>query len=333
MKDLHNQKILLIAPTFFGYENQIVNSLRSKGATVSYFQENIDSTGILQKIVNKLPDALRDKERAKYFTTVLGREKLEDFNYVFCIRIDLFNDTILRFLKEKCKKAEFILYYWDSVKNMRNADVNSSYFDKVFTFDLNDYRARKEIGWRFRPLFFIDAFKNISAYKKKDIDLLFVASLSPSRAELYKQLEPFCANNDLKLYAYFYMKPYVWLANRYKVDSYKKLSHKLVHGTGIPLGDVCSLFQRSKVIVDCSSPSQSGLTMRTIECFGANRKILTTNTTLREYDIYNSKNHLIMNDFSESQILSFINDEDYYFPNQDLYKKYSIEGWIEDIFA
>ena len=128
------------------------------------------------------------------------------------------------------------------------------------------------------------------------------------------------------------MKPYVWFVNRRKVDSYKTLSHKLVHGNAIPTDYLCSLIQRSRVIVDCPSPSQSGLTMRTIECFGANKKMLTTNRTLFEYDFYNSNNHLIVEEFKDRDILTFIKDEKYIYPDQCLYYKYSLNGWIEDIF-
>ena len=185
----------------------------------------------------------------------------------------------------------------------------------------------------FKPLFFIDSFKKNSSNQVKDIDLCFIATLSPARANMFLWLNDFCKKNKLRLFVYFYIKPYVWFFNKNKKDEYKAVPQNILHGSGLSLEKVCKLFQRSKVIVDCPSPDQSGLTMRTIESFGANKKIVTTNKTIDSYDFFDSRNHLIFDANSEERLLSFIQNDSYSKPDSILYHKYSLQGWIEEIFS
>lgn len=332
MIHLNDKKILLIAPKFFGYENEIIRVLQHYGAEVSFIQENIDSTFFIQKVINKLPRFISDKMRTYHFISRLKRQDLRNFDYVFCIRIDLFNDNILSYLRIQCKHAKFILYFWDSVRNMRNAKKIATYFDNVFTFDKNDYFENRSLGWRFRPLFYIDKFKNIPSTTEKSIDLLFIATLSPARAKLYLWLRDFCKKNNLRLYTYFYVKPYVWFVNKNKNEAYKAFPSNILHGSGLSLDDVCEYFRKSKVIVDCSSPTQSGLTMRTIETFGANKKVITTNNAISSYDLYDPHNHLVLSSTEDERLLSFIQDKSFSEPDSKLYNKYSLQGWIEEIF-
>lgn len=333
MPDLLHKKVLLIAPAFFGYENEIIHTLESYGAEITYVQENIDSYGFIQKAVNKFPANIQQGIRTKHFIDIFRKLDLDIFDYVFCIRIDLFNDEILSFLKSKCKKAQFILYYWDSVRNMRNAVAKSAYFDSVYTFDLNDYEENRHRGWRFRPLFYLDRFSmDESVVTEKDLDIVFISSLSPLRAKMYLFLKDICKKHSLDMFVYFYVNPYEFLANKHKVSEYRRIDKSLIYGKGMPIDSVISYFRRAHIVIDCPSPTQTGLTMRTIECFGANKKMVTTNETIERYDFYNRNDHLLLRDFDEQALVDFIKSSEFVLPEKDLYNKYSLKGWIETLF-
>lgn len=332
MVEFEGKKILLIAPYFFGYEQVIKRELAERGGIVDYLQENIDSASFFQKMVNKLPEKEQSKIRATYFINLLKSYNLSEYDYVFGIRLDLFNKQILEYLKEKCKKAYFILYFWDSVSNMRNPGRIARYFDKVYTFDPFDYKQNKDKGWLFRPLFYTNEYAELQDTSEKDIDILMVASLSPSRANVYLLLKNYARKHGLKLVAYFYIKPYVYFVNMFKNSGYRKIVKNVIHSHGISTAEICKLLSRTKCVFDCASPTQTGLTMRTIECLGARKKIITTNDTVRNYDFYNNKNIKLFSEKDMDSVLDFINGGAYQKLSDDIYFKYSIKGWIEEIF-
>ena len=50
------------------------------------------------------------------------------------------------------------------------------------------------------------------------------------------------------------------------------------------------IFSDSRCILDAPQAGQVGLTIRTIECLGAKRKLVTTNSDIKNYDFYNENN-------------------------------------------
>lgn len=331
--NLSGCQVLLIAPRFFGYEDKIVEKIKKRGANVIFIQENIDSNNFGQRVINKMSISVQQAIRSKQFMSELAKIDLEKVDYVIGIRLDLIPEEVLDYIRKKCNQARFILYFWDSVKNMRNAVCVSKYFDRVLTFDLEDYRLYKDLGWKFRPLFYTDDYCNIRNLANRDIDLLYISSLSPKRAEWQIKLEEICNQQGLKLFSYFYIKPYVFWVNSMTCKQYRDIDKNLLHGEGLDSKEVCELFEKSKNIFDCSSPSQTGLTMRTIECLGAKKKLLTTNESISKYVFYDENNIRIVKETITEEDISFINDDGYSPLPDDLYNLLSIDGWIDDLFA
>ena len=88
----------------------------------------------------------------------------------------------------------------------------------------------------------------------------------------------------------------------------------------------------SFAIFDIEHPLQRGLTIRSIEALGAGKKLITTNKSIVEEDFYNPKNIYILDRESLLEIpLSFF-DSPFQPIAEDIYYKYSISGWIDEIF-
>lgn len=329
---LKNKTILLIAPKFFGYEIDIQNELENCGASVFFLQENIDSLSLREKVINQLPLAIRNNVRQRYFIHKIDEliPPKNSVDYVLGIRMDLFDNVILTHLRNRFKKAKFLCYFWDSSKNMRNANLVASFFDKVFTFDRED--SLKYDGWIFRPLFYNDLYKNCKSSSETTIDILFIGSLMPRRAELYMWLYDFCRKRNFSLFTYFYCKFYVFLFNIFKQNTYKKIPFSIVHNCGLGKQDIIKKFESCRVVFDCCSPSQSGLTIRTIECLGAQKKLITTNAEIVKYDFFNSHNIFLFDVNQQQEMEKFIKESDYEQLNKEIYDYYSIHGWINSIF-
>jgi hypothetical protein len=63
---------------------------------------------------------------------------------------------------------------------------------------------------------------------------------------------------------------------------------------GMPSDQLTAKLKQSKAVVDIQHPKQTGLTMRTIEMLGANKKMITTNSEIQNYDFYHPNNICIV---------------------------------------
>ena len=94
--------------------------------------------------------------------------------------------------------------------------------------------------------------------------------------------------------------------------------------------DISHIVDRSKVILDIEHPKQVGLTMRTIEMIGMNKKIITTNKDIVNYDFYDPENILVISRQNPMIPSSFF-ENDYKPVKKEVYDKYDIENWINDV--
>ena len=90
-------------------------------------------------------------------------------------------------------------------------------------------------------------------------------------------------------------------------------------------------YKRTKVILDLMRENQYGLSFRVFEAMALEKKIITDNEKIKNYDFYNPNNILVLNkDFSN------ITKEFFETPYQSLpegiYKKYTLEKWVERVF-
>jgi hypothetical protein len=92
------------------------------------------------------------------------------------------------------------------------------------------------------------------------------------------------------------------------------------------------VFWQSHAILDVEHPRQTGLTMRTLETLGARKKLITTNAGVRDYLLYDPANICIVDrndpkipvDFLKTPVKPL---------GDDLYHRYSIAGWIDEILG
>ena len=87
-----------------------------------------------------------------------------------------------------------------------------------------------------------------------------------------------------------------------------------------------------KCVIDIESPTQNGLTMRTIEMIGLKKKLITTNKDIVNYDFYNPNNILVCDRDNFKIDKSFI-ETPYEELAKEIYEKYSLKGWLLQIFG
>ena len=95
--------------------------------------------------------------------------------------------------------------------------------------------------------------------------------------------------------------------------------------------EIINLYNCANVVLDINHPNQTGLTMRTFECIGAKRKMITTNSQIKNYSFYNPNNIYILDRNNITLDENFFNS-DYQNIDSSIYNNLSIGGWIKSVF-
>ena len=96
--------------------------------------------------------------------------------------------------------------------------------------------------------------------------------------------------------------------------------------------EIADVIDKSKIVLDIQHPKQIGLTMRTIEMLGMNKKLITTNSTIKNYDFYNPNNICVIDRNDIKIDMNFL-DTPYQAIKKDVYESYSLENWIKSVLV
>lgn len=97
------------------------------------------------------------------------------------------------------------------------------------------------------------------------------------------------------------------------------------------LNEVENLTKDSFILIDIVRENQRGLSFRFFEAMAYQKKIITTNKNILNYDFYNPQNILIINENDIKIPEEFLKTP--YIPlSEDLFEKYTLQSWVKNIF-
>jgi len=328
---LTGKKILFFAPSVFGYQTEIANALIKLGARVDYYDERPKNNFIIKASL-RLNKKLIKSRIEKYYASILCETATKKYDYVLVINLEALTPTLIKEIRNQHSESIFILYMWDSILNKKSALDAFPLFDWKYSFDKND--AQNITGVQFRPLFFIDKynFKKHQVAIDKSIDLCFMGTVHSDRYNLIHDIKVKAESLGFTTYFFMYFpSPVLFWYKKLKDIRFYKASYSEFSFKPLDLNEIANIIFKSKVVLDIQHPKQTGLTMRTIEMIGAERKLITTNASIKEYDFYDEHNILII-DREQPVINRGFFTEPYIPIDTTIKNNYSIEGWIKEIF-
>ncbi|MCI6953057.1 MAG: lipopolysaccharide biosynthesis protein [Spirochaetia bacterium] len=327
--DLTNKRVLMFAPKFFGYEKEIANKLKQFGAEVDLYDERANSS-TWGKIFIRLQFFFPVKKKIKeYYHNVIANNK--NYDYVIFINPETVTVDFLKQMRGKFTNAKFILYVWDSLENKPHVKTIISLFDRKYSFNKDDC---KKYDFLFRPLFFSDSYdlKNVTTVHEQKYDIVFVGTIHSDRYFILEKIKTWAVDNGLKVYFFMYFPSRV-LYFKHKISNLRKGIKKSDFSfVSKSPNEIKDLFLASNVIVDIQHPNQTGLTMRTMETLGLEKKLITTNSDIKQYDFYNPQNVYVI-DRKQPVINKEFIKEPYVKINEGIRQKYSLNGFIEEIIT
>jgi hypothetical protein len=330
MQELSGKNVLLLVPSFFGYDIEIRNELKYSGATVFHYDERPTNDFFTKVFIRLNLKKLIQNKIDAYYDNIFNEIKDKKLDYLFLIDPESIDNNKIKIIKKYHPDIKVYIYMWDSIKNRKKSLDLLMYSDKFFTFDSKDKTIHKNI--KFLPLFYINDYKNISSVINYKYDFTFIGTIHSDRYNIVKKIEKFTIENNLKVFFYFYSPSKIlFFLQRLLKKDFKNIDKNDISFSSMSKNDVIQTISKSKIIIDIHHPQQDGLTMRTLEILGAKRKLLTTNKNIKEYDFYDENNISIFDrnniEISNNFVKSVLNSIDII-----IYDKYSINSWIEAIF-
>ncbi|MEJ7645949.1 MAG: hypothetical protein WKF87_15245 [Chryseolinea sp.] len=331
MNSLDGKRVLLIAARFFGYEDEIRLKLVSLGASVDFFDQR-PSNSFLTKALIRVNKKFLSRRIRTYYAQLLERTRDVHYDYILFISPEVITGNAFRELKQAHPAAKLIVYMWDSIRNKgKNIQDILPLFDYRLSFDKGDCES-SALKIHYRPLFFLNDYFSILQVPKRKYDLLFVGTIHSDRHRILMALREICLAESLSYFYYMYFPSRLLFYMRAVLDpSLRNTSKEAFKFYPLRKNEIIALMETSNVIVDIQHPKQTGLTMRTIEVLGARKKLLTTNSDIVTYDFYNPENILVIDRDNIKVDLSFFKTS-FVELEPAIYQKYSIDGWISDIF-
>ena len=151
-------RILLMAPTFFGYRDRVRDELSHLGHDVECVDDR-PSESVSFKSLAKISYRLIDRQIAKYAMSLREKVAAGDYDLLlfmggmsFCFTRDQFSSI------KSASNARFVAYLWDAFNNCERFGASRDLFDDIYSFEPSDC---ERYGLRFRPLFFSGAYDGL----------------------------------------------------------------------------------------------------------------------------------------------------------------------------
>jgi len=319
-------KIVFICPNWAGLATPIVKEMRKQGHQVIHLDHSdlscfhyFDSAHrVLSKLYNCFSHNsykheqvdLQIEHALKSF--FIGRDQ---FDVVIMTEPNIFNRRHLTIIKEHCRSVVATL--WDSLIKSPDNGKNLDLFDSVFSYDQIDCdnHGLTKINNYLDPAWSPKCHNSDCEY-----DIFSIMSFTKERYK--KIIKILNANPTLKMNILFFCD-HPRKENRVNDDRVKMTNQLILNE------ELANCISRSRAILDVLQGEQSGLSFRVYESIGYKRKLVTTNTNIKNYDIYNENNIKVID---ESNIIepSFF-DSNYQELSPEVIEKYTINQWVKNV--
>lgn len=275
---------------------------------------NFTYTSSLQRVKNFfLKTFLRKNLKLEYQEVQIKKEILDSSpsDIILVIRPDKLKRETLIFLKEHSERL--ISYYFDAIGNIPMMKQRLDLFDKVFSYEKRDV---KKFGLNFITNYIPSDNYTTSNEGKKVFNI-------SSYDERFPMLEAVAVQLFEKGHPYnILVRQRKGLRSKYveMIDHY------------VPLSQTKQMIEEAGILLDIQKNDQRGLTFRVFEALGANKKLITTNPDIVNYDFYNPDNILVINPDKPLIPMEFL-DKPYVEIPEIILARYRRKTWIREVFG
>lgn len=341
MANLSNnqKKVLLVAPVYMDLYKDIMTGLVSLGYDVTYYPDLRIPGDPFNK---KLKDAKLSESDFMHKIDALWSDILqEDSNkgiYDYLLVVDGLSvpPSLIVRLKKLNPKLVACNYLYDRIRGIYEVDRNFAYFDRIFSFDLSD---SEEYHLQFLPIYWVPVERPL----KTEHEVFGFGGMDSYRLEVFrkirKEVKEMAKSSFIKIYYFNDSLPLIFIKNLVKRAlgrpgfTFSDFFSGMITNKSLPPEDFRKMILSSHVVLDTNHPYQDGLTARFMWALGAEKKIITTNRSVRDYSFYSEKQIYILNEDPRS-IRSFLDSD---FEMDEVFRvrisAYRIDKWLNTILT
>lgn len=317
------KKILLINKS--GLNAPFEKALREEGFDVTSFFESkfpVFKKNLFQKFYNILRRKIFDDktylQRAE--KTFIEKQNIKrsrafkkKFDYALFFRADLYPEEMIKNIRKI--SGMMVADQYDGMMLCSRILDYRPYFDRLFVFDPDDFRNYKNKG--FLPItncWFQDEDKT-SEIKQ---DFFYVGVGTDDRQQKIKDFQD-AVLEKFSLKAILTIPPF----RKEQKHEGVYLSHK-----GLSYDENIEQLKSSKCVIDFKLNHHNGLSFRFFEAMNYEKKIITNNFSVMNYDFYRPENIFIC-DFDDLSGLEGFMKKPYTKLPESVVQKYSFRNWIK----
>lgn len=314
-------KICLISFDYWGYDEKIVDELNAmkhdaqhiKLSLFHYKYPNFKAklTNFFSKII--LRKNIKKNKTEEFILSQINEKGY--FDKIIVINPERISKKCHLLIKKNT--SCYIAYLYDSIDRYNTKDlIYGHVFDEIFSFDKKD---AIRYNLKFLP--------NYIHFKKKEnkpitpINKIFSISSIDERYSIIDKFIAYFNEHSITHETIFFDKK----IPRRKIKSATYTKVKLNQE------QIQEKIENSEIVLDILRKNQTGISFRIFDALAFEKKIITTNKSVRDFDFYNPNNILIVDSKDINIPNDFLNSAYIKLPDYIL-NKYSLENWIKTIF-
>lgn len=319
--------IILGVPNHFGLPERFKENLEYLGFKVyllefsGNFSLSVKDTFIhVTKKIFKKDKTHKAQKKADFFIKkhLSFLETLpEKIDFALIIRPDLYSKKTIEKVKEKVGLS--VAYQWDGLDRFPLAKEYIDDFDRFFVFDVRDTENNPKC-LPITNFYFDDLMEEVPI----TTDVFFVGTFMKNRISEIIRLGNFLRGKGKET------KIMLQAKNKFKIRKY--LKNKIIFfKKPLSFRENLENLKKASIVLDFKNDIHYGLSFRTFEAIGFNKKLITNNNLVEGYDFYNPKNIFVLKDEDFEEKLEEFLIAPYENLDDEIVKKYSFTNWIKFI--
>jgi glycosyltransferase involved in cell wall biosynthesis len=327
------QKIVVISFDHWNYDGFIVKQLQELGHEATHIKiGNFKHKNFFVRLKNTYSKVILQKNPKHFKRQEYIIKRLQNLGQQDQILV-LNPDLIDKKYHEKISlfTNKYIAYLYDSVARCNVLHLLDGIFDEIYSFDKNDiqkYQLKSTQNFNYLN-------KNDYQNGKVKQELIYIASID-ERLEKMIAVTKHLIQNKITFKCIIVGKKTWKYQIKQKLFRLMKKNHPIINkqiifrSKRINSIELLKLYQESNVLLDLVRKNQTGLSFRIFEAMAMNKKIITSNISVFDYDFYNETNYLVL-DENFKEINNFIM-KPYQKMDNKVYYHYTIENWVKNVF-
>lgn len=314
-------KICVISFDFFNFDQNIVLELKRKNIRTDHIdisQFKYKYSSIFDRVSNFFNKLIFKKsiKKIEMEKHVLARLKTQDtYDLILVIRPDCFTKQTHLEIKKHTNK--YVSYLYDSCTRFPIDYLLDGVFDEIFSFDLDDCQ---KFGFSFITNYIYIDKKEIK--EQQTNQNVFIIISADERLPFLNNLANYLSAKNITF-------KFLVIGKRQPKNINSNIIYSKKH---IFLEDLQNDLENSKVFLDLIRHGHNGLSFRIFEALAMQKKIITTNDSIKGYDFYNPNNILVLNENADLNINPDFFTTPYEPLSDEMYHKYTIQNWVKTVF-